>query len=263
MFWNEHFLHFSKCYQALICSCTNSVGLLALRDSSQQQQEVAAGTTRPRRATGEEEKQKLSREICITILAHAEKRFSFSDRLVCATLLQAEMFEQHCHTFPVEGLNATVRPFRMLNKENRTVAHLWESRIQGLLWCSGTVPGSAEIQPPGDIFLDCGSVEHSHYHSHDNGWSRAVFLNKKTKQNQDVPVQCIEPGMPECTGHALHGEGATVVRNMPDFNERVIDHSAALTEMGKISIQIMLCGDTLILSLCVSLCHTQLPLACC
>ena len=65
---------------------------------------------------GEKQKQKLSREICNTILAHAKQRFSFSDHLLSATLLQAEMFEQHCHTFPVEALNATVRAYPMLNK---------------------------------------------------------------------------------------------------------------------------------------------------
>ena len=88
-----------------------------------------------------------------------------------------------------------------------TVSHLWESRIQGLLWCSGSVPGSAEIQPPGDIFWGCGSVEHSHYHSHDNGCGWVVFLN--AEESQDVPAQCSGPGMSECTGHALHGEGAS------------------------------------------------------
>ena len=110
------FLHFSKCYRALVFSCTNTVGLLALRDSSQKQQEVATGTTRPRRALGEEKKQRLSKEICSTILAHAKQRFSFSDHLVSATLLQTQMFEQHCHTFPVEALNATVRAYPMLSK---------------------------------------------------------------------------------------------------------------------------------------------------
>jgi len=65
---------------------------------------------------GEEEKQRLSEEICNTILTHTKERFSFSDHLVTATLLQAEMFEQHCNAFPVEALNATVKAYPMLSK---------------------------------------------------------------------------------------------------------------------------------------------------
>ena len=49
-----------------------------------------------------------------------------------------------------------------------------------------------------------------------------------------------------------------LVRNMPDFNERVIDHYAAFEkETSKISIQVMECSDILILSLCLPLCHTH------
>ena len=61
--------------------------------------------------------------------------------LVSTTLLQ-----QRCCSSTVEALNA-----EQGNAQDRTV-----SSIRILLWSSGTAPGSApgsaEIQPPGDIF---------------------------------------------------------------------------------------------------------------
>lgn len=64
----------------------------------------------------EEEKQRLSEEVCDTILDHTKARFSFTGHLVSATLLQADMFERYCHSFPDEALNATVNAYPMLNK---------------------------------------------------------------------------------------------------------------------------------------------------
>lgn len=47
------------------------------------------------------------------------------------------------------------------------VSQLRKSRLQGLLWCTGSAPGSAELQPPGNLLWDCGTVEHPHNHSND------------------------------------------------------------------------------------------------
>ncbi|KAI3353812.1 hypothetical protein L3Q82_005037 [Scortum barcoo] len=110
------------------------------QDSSQQQQQVAVRTTRPRRALGEREKRKMSKEICDTILVNAKEHFSFTD-LVSATLLQAEMFEQHRYTFHGEALDATVTAYPMLNK----------AKVKTELSLICAVPGSSQIQPPGDL----------------------------------------------------------------------------------------------------------------
>lgn len=61
----------------------------------------------------------LSKEVCTTILAHAKVRFPFTTHLVRTTLLQTEMFEQHCHTFPVEALNATLTAHPILTNQYR------------------------------------------------------------------------------------------------------------------------------------------------
>ncbi|CAL8371014.1 unnamed protein product [Arctogadus glacialis] len=51
------------------------------QSSSPEQQQVAAGTTGKRRALGEQDKQRMSKEVCDTILGHANERFSFTSHL--------------------------------------------------------------------------------------------------------------------------------------------------------------------------------------
>ena len=88
----------------------------AFRDSDQLQEQ--SGTNRPRTALTEEAKQRLSEEVCNTdtILAHTKARFSFTGHLVSATLVQGNMFERYCHSFPADALNATVKAYPTLNK---------------------------------------------------------------------------------------------------------------------------------------------------
>ncbi|XP_077080994.1 uncharacterized protein LOC143733249 [Siphateles boraxobius] len=93
-------------------SFTSSVQ--TIRDSDQLHE--PSGTDRPRTALTEEAKQRLSEEVCDTILAHTKARFSFTGHLVSATLVQGDMFERHCHSFPAEALNATVKAYPTLNK---------------------------------------------------------------------------------------------------------------------------------------------------
>ena len=64
----------------------------------------------------EEAKQRLSEEVCDTILAHTKARFSFTGHLVSAILVQGNMFERYCHSFPADALNATVKAYPTLNK---------------------------------------------------------------------------------------------------------------------------------------------------
>ncbi|XP_051816322.1 uncharacterized protein LOC127537619 [Acanthochromis polyacanthus] len=43
------------------------------------------------------------------------RSFSFSDRLICATLLQGDRFEEHHGSFPEEALQRTLKAYPMLN----------------------------------------------------------------------------------------------------------------------------------------------------
>ncbi|MED6246153.1 hypothetical protein ATANTOWER_013560 [Ataeniobius toweri] len=98
-------------------SNTFDLSLFRAQSSFQQQQQEAPGSTRSRRALGEQEKQRLSKKICDTILCHAKDKFSFTSHLVSTVLLDGELFDQHQKTFPEEALNTTVRAYPVLHKE--------------------------------------------------------------------------------------------------------------------------------------------------
>ncbi|KAK7912495.1 hypothetical protein WMY93_012706 [Mugilogobius chulae] len=89
--------------------------VLVLRDSFQQQQ-ASPGAISPRRALGDEEKQRVWKEVCDTILTHSKERFSFTGHLISATLLQAELLNEHSLAFPMDTLNQTVSAYPVLNK---------------------------------------------------------------------------------------------------------------------------------------------------
>ena len=82
-----------KCEHVHHVDYKHIIGLFAFRDSDQLQEQ--SGTNRPRTALTEEVKQRLSEEVCDTILAHNKARFT--GHLVSATLVQGTMFERYCH----------------------------------------------------------------------------------------------------------------------------------------------------------------------
>ncbi|CAL8311198.1 unnamed protein product [Gadus morhua 'NCC'] len=94
-------------------------GVQAIRDqsSSPEQQQVAAGTTGKRRALGEQDKQRLSKEVCDTILGHANERFSFTSHLssVVGTAMNSSTRQSHIAVTPSDTMEATVEdPTRKL-----------------------------------------------------------------------------------------------------------------------------------------------------
>ncbi|XP_059381654.1 uncharacterized protein LOC132116810 [Carassius carassius] len=68
------------------------------------------------RAMGEETQQHLAIEVCDTIMSHAKERFSFTNHLISATLLQGDLFPQHNRKFPDSALGTTVDAYPMLDK---------------------------------------------------------------------------------------------------------------------------------------------------
>ncbi|XP_013882550.1 zinc finger MYM-type protein 1 [Austrofundulus limnaeus] len=60
--------------------------------------------------------QRVTAEVCDTILAHADHRFAFTKHLLSATLLQPNRFLQYNNQFPEEALKTTVEAYPMLNK---------------------------------------------------------------------------------------------------------------------------------------------------
>ncbi|XP_071371303.1 zinc finger MYM-type protein 1-like [Centroberyx affinis] len=72
--------------------------------------------TKKRRTLGQGEQQRLATEVCDTILSHAKERFSFTKHLISATLLQGDLFPEHTVKFPDSALETTVEAYPMLNK---------------------------------------------------------------------------------------------------------------------------------------------------
>ncbi|XP_056306384.1 uncharacterized protein LOC130218267 [Danio aesculapii] len=68
-----------------------------------------------RRSLSPEVHERIAAEVCDTILTHTLERFSFTDHLVSATLLQADRFEQYAVAFPEDALSRTLKAYPVLD----------------------------------------------------------------------------------------------------------------------------------------------------
>ncbi|KAF7204912.1 putative LOC107388297-like protein [Nothobranchius furzeri] len=204
----------------------------AIRQSSQQQrQEATETTTRRRMALGEDEKQRLREKICDTILTHTRERFSFTKHLVSATLLQAEMFELHCHTFPTGVLNATAEAYPMVNK----------NKLKTELYLVYENPECRSC---------CGALALYHllmsYNLQDTFSETVALMNIliTTPMTTAEAERCFSTlkriktflrnsmGQEHLNALALLSIERELVWSMPDFNEKVIDHFALTSIRG-------------------------------
>ncbi|XP_030234897.1 uncharacterized protein LOC115559883 [Gadus morhua] len=93
-------------------------------------------TAKRRRVHSSEDRQNVAEEICNTILRHTRERFSFTDHLVCATLLQGDRFEDHQGAFPEETLQSTLKAYKMLNGSKlKTELSLIYSKVEFRACC--------------------------------------------------------------------------------------------------------------------------------
>ncbi|XP_049319200.1 uncharacterized protein LOC111190798 [Astyanax mexicanus] len=208
---------------------TSSLQAIRDQDPSTEKQQVAEGTTRSRRSLGPEEKLRLTKEVCDTILVHAKERFSFTDHLISATLLQGDMFEQHCRTFPAEALTTTIMAYPMLNKAKlkTELSLIYES--PEFKSCCGAL---ALYQ----VLLK--------YNLQDTFSETVTLLNIliTTPMTTAEAERCFSTlkriktflrnamGQERLNALAMLSMERELVRNMPDFNESVIDHFAAFKE---------------------------------
>ncbi|XP_008273895.1 zinc finger MYM-type protein 1-like [Stegastes partitus] len=88
-----------------------------IRNSLHSMGEQSSGSlpAKRRRVLSSEDRQRVAEEVCNTILGHIRERFSFTDHLVCATLLQGDRFEEHHKSFPEAALHSTLKAYPMLN----------------------------------------------------------------------------------------------------------------------------------------------------
>ncbi|XP_062261961.1 zinc finger MYM-type protein 1-like [Platichthys flesus] len=69
-----------------------------------------------KRTLGQGEHQQLATEVCETILSDAKDRLSFTKHLISATLLRGDLFPEHDRRFPDSALDTTVEAYPMLSK---------------------------------------------------------------------------------------------------------------------------------------------------
>ncbi|XP_049336876.1 uncharacterized protein LOC125802536 [Astyanax mexicanus] len=62
-----------------------------------------------------EDHERIAAEVCDIILGHTRERFSFTNHLVSATLLQGDRFEQYNTAFPEDALSNTLKAYPVLN----------------------------------------------------------------------------------------------------------------------------------------------------
>ena len=79
-------------------------------------------------------------QVCDTIWAQTKERFAFTGHLVSSTLLDGELFSQHAKTFPSAALNATVEAYPMLNKARLKTELSLVYENPEFEKCSGAVP---------------------------------------------------------------------------------------------------------------------------
>ncbi|KAF3856811.1 hypothetical protein F7725_017534 [Dissostichus mawsoni] len=88
-----------------------------IRDSDHSMVDQSSGSqpTKRRRALSPEDHVRIAAEVCDTILGHTRERFSFTNHLVSATLLQGDRFEEYKMAFPEDALRNTLKAYPMLN----------------------------------------------------------------------------------------------------------------------------------------------------
>ncbi|XP_067249008.1 zinc finger MYM-type protein 1-like isoform X2 [Chanodichthys erythropterus] len=79
------------------------------------QSSAGGSQVKRRRSLSPEVHKRIAAEVCDTILRHTMERFSFTNHLVSATLLQGDKFEQFKITFPEDALSRTLKAYPVLN----------------------------------------------------------------------------------------------------------------------------------------------------
>ncbi|XP_073474120.1 uncharacterized protein [Aquarana catesbeiana] len=85
------------------------------------------------------EHKSIAAEVCDTILLHTMQRFSFTNHLISATLLQADRFEQYAMEFLEDALSETLKAYPLLNKNKLKTELGLIYRTEEFRKCNGAV----------------------------------------------------------------------------------------------------------------------------
>lgn len=141
------------------------------------------------------------------------QKFSFTNHLISATLLQGNLFVRHTTQFPDAALETTVEAYPILDKAKlRTES---EPQVEGLQWCTDSVLIINWEQPTFKASLLRLTT------SHDHNQIREVLLY--FEGNQDFPEEQHDTGSPE---YSMLPMKKKLVRNISDFNKRVTESFA-------------------------------------
>ena len=111
--------------------------------------------------------------------------------------------------------------------QNITVPHLWQQWVQGLQWCSASVPVFHGEQPSEHFHRDCQPPQDPHHHTHDHSWIREVLLY--SEEDQDLPEKNTMT-QDRLNALAMLSMEKKLVRDIPDFNNRAIERFATQKE---------------------------------
>ncbi|XP_037334942.2 zinc finger MYM-type protein 1-like [Pungitius pungitius] len=92
------------------------------------------------RMQGPGEQHRVATEVCDAILMQVEERFAYTQHLISATLLLAELFPQHSVHFPNMALDTTAAAYPVLNKAKLKTELSFIYDNSEFKACSGAVP---------------------------------------------------------------------------------------------------------------------------
>ncbi|XP_013875091.1 uncharacterized protein LOC106525406 [Austrofundulus limnaeus] len=182
-----------------------------------------------RRTMGPRDLQRVAIEVCDSVLNHISHRFSFTKHLISATLLTADKFPHYMDNFPEEELKTTVEAYPMLNKAKLKTELALIYSLEEFRSCSGAVALH-------QLFMG---------NNLQDTFSETVTLLKiliTTPMTTSESERCFSTinriktflrntvSQDRLNALAMLSIEQNLVKNIPDFNHRVIEQFASLED---------------------------------
>jgi hypothetical protein len=200
-----------------------------VRSAILKSEEPSTSSANTRKANGEDSKRLISLEICDIIMSEIGHRFGFSDHLMISQLFQAEKFEEYTTNFPQNILNMVKANYATVN-----ISKL-KSELE-VIYCREDFRNSAGAVAILQLFINMNLSE---------TFSEAMKLLNILCT---LPMTTVESercfstlkrvktflrntmGQSRLSALSMLSIEKTLVKNIPNFNEKVIDHFAELKE---------------------------------
>lgn len=162
-------------------------------------------------------------------MAHVLERFAFTKHLISATLLQADRFDQHNRLFPDEALDSTIEAYPVLNKSKLKTELSLIYSSKDFRKCTGAVSLFQLFMQNNlqDIFSETVALLKILITT-PMTTSEAERCFSTLKRIKTFSKNAVSQD--HLNALAMLSVEKTLVRNMPDFNKRVIEKFACLEE---------------------------------